>query len=397
MIAQTALTIVKEEPAVVSAVPPPAPEPATTPRAAGAPATVSFQRYRDGAQVADETVGLPFEVQSQSRLEMVRLEANHRAIELPRSAPLRSGPNYVWQYEPQVQLDYGANDLEVVVVTAEGVRSSRSMTLHREKPRGKVWLAVVGVSTYRERSIPSLAFAREDAVAIRDYYRGIGVPAEQMIELLDENATLANIKRSLGTELVRRANNPDDTVLIYFAGHGQMEADRSSADADGYSKYLLPHDANPADLFGSALSMEELSRILQRLRSERVVLLIDSCFSGAAGGRTPYEPNASSRGVITEEFLSRIASAGTGRVILTASGSREVAQESERMGHGIFTYFLLEGLRGAADLDRDGRIDVDEIYRFVSQKVSAATHGRQNPMRKSPNLTGSLIVGGRLQ
>ena len=176
-----------------------------------------------------------------------------------------------------------------------------------------------------------------------------------------------------------------------------MEADRSSADSDGYSKYLLPHDANRADLFGSALSMEELSRILQRLRAERVVLIIDSCFSGAAGGRTPYEPIIASRGVITEEFLARIANLGKGRVILTASGSREVARESNKHRHGVFTHFLLEGLRGAADIDRDGRIDVDEIYKYVSQKVSAATHGQQNPMRKSPNLTGTVILGGRLE
>jgi hypothetical protein len=54
-------------------------------------------------------------------------------------------------------------------------------------------------------------------------------------------------------------------------------------------------------------------------------------------------------------------------------------------------------LRGAADIDRDGRIDVDEIYKYVSQKVSAATHGQQNPMRKSPNLTGTVILGGRLE
>jgi uncharacterized caspase-like protein len=143
--------------------------------------------------------------------------------------------------------------------------------------------------------------------------------------------------------------------------------------------------------------MEELSRILQRLRPERVVLIIDSCFSGAAGGRTPFEPNAESRAAISEQFLSRIANTGKGRVILTASGGREVALESRETRHGIFTWFLLEGLRGGADADHDGRVDVDEIYKFVSQKVSAATHGRQNPTRKSPNLTGTVILGGRFQ
>jgi hypothetical protein len=394
--AQTPLAIVKEEPALVSAVPPAVPEPPPS-RPLAVPAAVSFQRYRDGTRLAEERIGLPFEVQSQTPIEMVRLEQNHRAIELPESFPLRNGATYVWQYEPQVHLEYGANEFEVVVVTSEGVRSSRSTVVERERPRGKIWLAVIGVSNYQQSAVGNLDFAKEDAVAVEAYYRRAGIPAEQVIELLDRDATLANVKRSLGTDLVKHAANPDDTVLIYFAGHGAMEIDRSSADGDGYSKYLLLHDADLGDLFGSALSMEELSRILQRLRAERVVLIIDSCFSGAAGGRTPYEPNAASRGVISKEFLSRMASAGKGRVILTASGSDEVAQESREKGHGVFTYFLLEGLRGAADLDHDGRVDVDEIYKYVSQKVSLATHGHQNPMRKSPNLSGTVVLGGNLQ
>ncbi|HEX6097703.1 MAG TPA: caspase family protein [Thermoanaerobaculia bacterium] len=391
-----ALTIAKEEPEIISAVPPLEAVPAAA-QVAGVPATVSFQRYRDGSRLTEETVGLAFEVQSLTRLAALRLEQNQRAIELPQTPEIRTPGGYLWQYEPRVHLDYGPNEFAVVVVTSEGVRNSRSITLHRQKPQGKVWLAVVGVSDYRDQSITDLDYATDDAVAVHSYYRGLGVPTEQVIELLDENATLANIKRRLGTELVKHASNPDDTVLIFFAGHGVKEADSSSADADGYSKYLLPYDANPADLFGSALSMEELSRILQRLRSERVVLIVDSCFSGAAGGRTPFEPNRA-RGVkISEEFLTRIANTGKGRVILTASSSSEVAQESSAMRHGIFTYFLLQGLRGAADIDRDGRVDVDELYKFVSQKVIAATDGRQNPIRKSPNLSGMLVVGGRLQ
>jgi hypothetical protein len=393
---ETALTLLRDEPTRISTVPAMQPPPATL-RTAGVPATVSFQRYRDGSRVSDEMVALAFEVQSQTPVELVRLEQNRRALELPENAPIRNEEIYRWQYEPQVHLDYGANEFEVVVITSEGVSSSRSMTLHREKPRGRIWLAVVGVSEYRDPSLADLDFAKDDAVAVHSLYRQLGIPDEQVIKLLDQEATLANIKRSLGTDLVKHATNPDDTVLIYFAGHGEREADRSSADSDGYSKYLLPHDVRPDDLFGSALSMEELSRILQRLRSERVVLIIDSCFSGAAGGRTPFEPTAGSRGVTSAEFLSRMANAGKGRVILTASDSHEVAQESSNRRHGIFTYFLLEGLRGAADIDHDGRIDVDEIYKFVSQKVSSATRGLQNPMRKSPNLSGTLVLGGRLQ
>jgi helicase len=140
--------------------------------------------------------------------------------------------------------------------------------------------------------------------------------------------------------------------------------------------------------------MEELTRILQRLRPERVALILDSCFSGAAeGGRTLFDPAVRTRGVVTDEFLSRLAGAGKGRVVLTASGANEIALEPRNLGHGVFTYFLLEGLRGAADDDGDGQVDVDEIYKYVSRKVSDATRGSQRPMKKASSQTGIVVLG----
>jgi uncharacterized caspase-like protein len=91
-----------------------------------------------------------------------------------------------------------------------------------------------------------------------------------------------------------------------------------------------------------------------------------------------------------------MATAGKGRVILAASSGQEVALESAERGHGIFTYFLLRGLEGAADADADGRIDTGEIYKFISEKVTAATKRRQNPVKKEPSLTGTLILAKRV-
>ena len=395
---QAALNIQREDVAVISAVPATAPSPERpSARVSAVPATVSFQRYENGDRLNEEAVALRFEVQSQTALEAVRLEQNHRAIDLGAPKVLRDQSNYAWQYEPQVHLDYGENVFDVVVVTAEGVRSSRGIIVNRERPQGRVWVAAVGISKYANKGVKDLDFARDDAIAVLAYYRQFGLPEEQLIPLFDEQATLSNIKRNLGTELVNKATNPDDTVILYFAGHGQRESDRGSIDSDGYTKYLLPFDANPSDLFSSALSMEELSRILQRLRPERVVLIIDSCFSGAAGGRTLSEPSITGRAPISDEFLARMATAGRGRVILTASSGQEVAQEGPEWHHGVFTHYLLEALRGDADFDGDGRIDIDEIYKYVAKKVAAATNGRQTPTKKAPNLTGTLIMGKRMR
>jgi uncharacterized caspase-like protein len=106
-----------------------------------------------------------------------------------------------------------------------------------------------------------------------------------------------------------------------------------------------------------------------------------------------FDPAVRTRGVMSDEFLSRLAGAGKGRVVLTASGANEIAVERANLGHGVFTFFFLEGLRGAADDDRDGHVDADEIYKYVSRKVVHATRGNQRPMKKASSQTGVVVLG----
>jgi len=93
-----------------------------------------------------------------------------------------------------------------------------------------------------------------------------------------------------------------------------------------------------------------------------------------------------------------MAHAGSGRAVLAASGPDEAAEEDPDLGHGIFTYHLLEGLRGAADsildgeISPDGNITILELYKYISNKVSKATRGKQTPMLKAPELAGEILV-----
>ncbi len=79
-------------------------------------------------------------------------------------------------------------------------------------------------------------------------------------------------------------------------------------------------------------------------------------------------------------------------MVLTSSKASEVSEEREYLGRGVFTYYLLEGLRGKADLDGDGIITVDEIYAYVSKKVPEVTGQNQNPVKKG-EVEGQLILG----
>ncbi len=88
--------------------------------------------------------------------------------------------------------------------------------------------------------------------------------------------------------------------------------------------------------------------------------------------------------------MERLAG-GKGKVIITASSANEVSVEKDELGHGVFTYYLLQGLRGPADTDADGLITIDEAYRYVSEKVPAATGQEQHPVKKG-SVEGQLVM-----
>jgi uncharacterized caspase-like protein len=206
--------------------------------------------------------------------------------------------------------------------------------------------------------------------------------------LLNNQAHLYEIRSVLGTHLKRNAGK-DDMVMIFFAGHGATEEDSMSPDGDGLEKYILPYDADLKNLYASALPMSEISKIFSRIYSERLIFIADACYSGASGGRT-IGINGK-RANISDAFIDRISS-GKGRVIITASGANEISAEYDELKHGVFTYYMLEALKGKGDLDKDGIITVDEVYNYVSINVPLATGQSQHPVKKGA-VEGQLIMG----
>ncbi|HEX4865564.1 MAG TPA: caspase family protein, partial [Acidimicrobiales bacterium] len=397
-IAQNASVGVTEEGAAVIPAPPtlePPPErpPAFAPTAQ---ATISFLGHTPGEHLIAEAVVLRFEVQSPAELVEVRLTQNERLLPLEGArwpASVSSGMQLT-QFEPTVQLEDGENLFKVVVVTRQGLTSERKLSLFHDREVGRLWVVAVGISKYQDPSIPGLGYADADARAVYDYFRGtFWLPESQVFLRMNEQATLREIKSLLGTQLVARANDPKDTVILYFAGHGMRDRVTGSLDPDGLSKYFLPYDASRADLYSTALEMDEVTNILRRLTPDRVVVLLDSCFSGAAGGRSPFDPKgAGERAPISGEFLDRMAHVGKGRVVLTASGPDQAAQENADFGHGVFTYYLLEGLNGAAGVKDEDDISLLEVYKYISEKVRKVTKGKQDPQLKG-DLAGQILIG----
>lgn len=291
------------------------------------------------------------------------------------------------EFSETVLLREGENTISVVAYDGDLLSSTRTLRVTREVSKGKIWAVVIGISQYQ--TVRSLKYADKDALAFRDYLvNNVGIHPDHLTVLTNEQATLMNLKRSLGTDLKRKAG-PKDTVIIFYAGHGAPEPDASSPDGDGLEKYLIPYDADPQDLYTTGLPMREVETIFHRLSADRVIFITDSCYSGATAGRTFSV--ASRRANLSDGFLTRL-SKGKGRVVLTASRAGEVSEERDDLGHGVFTYYLLEGLKGKADVDGDGVVTVDEAYLYLSTHVPQATGQNQHPVKKG-EFEGQLILG----
>jgi hypothetical protein len=354
------------------------------------PPVIVVASPKDGSKVEANIIQLSGVAEDDQGLERLEVFINNKPIEKKVGRGIKvKGERYPRRlsFSERIPLERGENRIKLRALDSDGLSSEKILTVHKVEIQKNIWAAVIGVNNYLH--VRKLQYAVNDAKAFYDHLvHSNQIPAENVTLILNQEANLTKVRSILGTHLKSKAGK-DDMVIIYFAGHGATEKDVMSPDGDGLEKYLLPYDADPKDLYATALPMGEISRIFNRIRSERLIFIADSCYSGASGGRTISVTEM--RANISDAFLDRIAG-GKGRIILTASGANEVSSEDEKLHHGVFTYFLLKGLQGKADTDKDGVITVDEAYGYVSRHVPQATGQEQHPVKKG-TVEGRLVLG----
>jgi hypothetical protein len=287
----------------------------------------------------------------------------------------------------KLHLQYGQNVIEITATDIDGISQIEIIKIYRVKERGHMWAIIIGINQYQKAQ--NLKYAVNDAQAFRGYLKDyVGIPDERIFYLANQDATKTRIESLLGTTIKRKASK-DDTVIIFYAGHGAVEPDQSNLDGDGFEKYLLPHDADVEDLYSTSISMNNLRTIFMRIRSDRLIFIADTCYSGASGGRTMMATKT--RANLSDTFYDRI-SKGKGRVIISSCSANEVSKEDDSLQHGIFSYYMLEGLKGRADQDKDGIITISELFSYISRKVPEASAQDQHPVKKGET-QGELVIG----
>jgi len=258
-----------------------------------------------------------------------------------------------------------------------------------DRAAAEKFAVIVGVSHYANSGVgfSNLKFADQDAKSFRDFLLspdGGSFPKENIKVLLNEDATSQNVRSAFSTFLTRA--QPEDEVVLYIAGHGAPDPN------DPRNLYFLTYDTKLDDMGGTAFPMDELQRVFSRIiKAKRVVTFADTCHSYGFSGERDRKKKSNN---LFNQYVARYANQAD-RAVITASDISQLSQESEQWGggHGVFTYYLLKGLKGEADFNKDGTVTAGELFAYVRDNVLKATGGDQSPMAL-PGLAERIPLSG---
>ncbi len=245
----------------------------------------------------------------------------------------------------------------------------------RGMPQKNRWGVIIGIQNYR--NVQQVEYARRDAEFMREYFqKALGIPAENIYVKTDDGATLGEFQAVFNSKgwLDKNANQKDSEIFIYYSGHG-------APDVAGSEAFLLPHDGNPNFPANTGYPLQQLYTNLGSLKARQVTIFLDSCFSG--GTRSNEIILAGAKPVFISPELPSVAANVT--VFSAASGS-QIASSYPDMQHGLFSYYLMKGLRGEADANSDKKITQSELNSYLGDNVGSRARrmGReQDPQLQS--------------
>jgi hypothetical protein len=286
-----------------------------------------------------------------------------------------------------VATDINGNTDTKTITVIRRITESKSLVVAlnpaqmKRQPERDAVAIIIGIADYK--NLPRADYANDDARVFYDYaIRALGVKPENIKLLVDTDADDVAIYQAFKTWLPSRVRAGTD-VYVYFSGHGLPTA-------DGKGLYLLPQRAHRDFIDKTAITQAEINAAIQVAKPRSVTVFLDSCYSGQA--RSGETLIASARPVALKTAKQLFPENFT---VITASQADQISSSSPDLKHGIFSYYLMRGMEGDADVNRDGRITAGEMQAYLAENVSRQA-GMQNRVQQ-PQLIGDVnrVLVGR--
>ena len=295
----------------------------------------------------------------------ISVESGGRGMK--RISPSGNTASAVLKIEKLISLRNGINRISLMAYNSDNtIESSRPgiELIYKSEvvQKPNLHILTIAVDKYRDGDL-RLNYSVDDAIAIIDRLKQIAKPLFDDIfvyNIYDDEVRKGNIKTKF--EEIGRNTTREDVFLMFVAGHGITNK------SDG-SYYFLPVDfryTSEKAVVEQGVSMNDFKMYLSNVKALKSLLLIDTCNSGS------FAEAISSRGMIEKTAINKLVRA-TGRATIVASSRDQVALEGYE-GHGVFTYIILEALKGDADSNRDGRITINELATWIEEKLPEVTY-----------------------
>jgi hypothetical protein len=234
--------------------------------------------------------------------------------------------------------------------------------VEKKIPKGEknpnAYAVVFGIEQYK--NVSSVTYARRDAYWMREYFaKTLGVPEENIYYKTDIDAGKAEFDKvfSQGGWLDKRIGDGRSDLYIYYAGHG-------APDFNSRTAFLIPYDGDPNYASQTGYSIDKMTANLSQLEARSVTVFLDACFSGA--NRENEILLAGARPV----FLDVNTAVAANVTLFSAASGNQISSSWAEKQHGIFSYWLMKGMQGSADANRDKIITVEELGGFIRNNVS---------------------------
>jgi WD40 repeat protein len=340
------------------------------------PPVVSISEPVDGAQVSTTSVRVRYSVRSNDPLTKLV------ALVDGRPASVGGGDGTLKEIG-DISVPIPSRNCEVSVIAENRHAASEPATIRLRwkgatvrdefEIKPKLYVLTVGVSVYQDPDL-RLNLAAKDALDFGSAWneqRGRLYSGVEVKTLTDAQASKGNILD--GLEWLQRQVTAKDIAVLFFAGHGIN-------DPTGVF-YFLPVDADLDKLKRTGISQSDITSTVAAIAG-KVLVFMDACHSGNLVDKVKR------RGVVVvSSVVNELASAENGAVVFSSATGRQYALENADWGNGAFTKGLVEGIRGKADYTSTGRITVNMLDLYVSERVKELTKGQQTPTTvKPPNV-----------
>ena len=275
---------------------------------------------------------------------------------------------------------YGNAVNKSIVVKGQSVATSKMVTalnpetLKKSATRDAVAI-IVGIQDYKR--LPKADFANDDARSFYDYaVRALGIKPENIKMLIDGEAEQADILSAFKSWLPAYVKKDKTDLYVFYSGHGLPST-------DGKSLFFLPQNGHKDFLSETGIDQSSLVAAISAAKPKSVTLFIDSCYSGST--RTGETLLASARPIALKASENMFPSNFT---VITASSLDQISSSSPELKHGIFSFYLMKGMEGGADLNNDGKITAGELQSYLSDAVPRQAMSMNR--KQEPQLVGDV-------